>query len=76
MSAAEAEEQALNESADDEEEFVEEDDDEGSAEQQGQFEAEEYGEEIDELESMEEDQPAVQVVAAPYTPVRTLSLKR
>jgi hypothetical protein len=74
MSAAEAEEQALNESVDDEEEFIEEDAEE-FAEEEGDFEAEEEDEnvddEVDELESMEEDQPAVQVVAAPNTPVST-----
>ena len=72
MSPAEAEEQALNEGADDEEEFVEEDA-EASAEEEGDFEAEEQDEaedeEIDEFESMEEDLPAVEVVAAPNTPV-------
>jgi len=70
MSAAEAEEQALNESVDDEEEFRDEDAEE-SAEEEGDFEAEEDDEEVDELESMEEEQPAVEVVAAPNTPVST-----
>jgi hypothetical protein len=72
MSAAEAEEQALNESIDDEQEFIDEDA-EKSAEEEGDFEAEEEDEaedeEGDELESMEEDRPAVEVVAAPNTPV-------
>jgi len=43
----------------------------GSGEQEGDFEVEEYADEVDEFESMEEDQPAVEVVAAPNTPVRT-----
>jgi len=72
MSAAEAEEQAFNESVDDEEEFEEEDAEE-YVEEEGGFEAEEEDEvedeEIDSLESMEEDQPAVEVAVAPNTPV-------
>jgi hypothetical protein len=72
MSAAEAEEQALNGNVDDEEEFEEENAEE-FAEEEGDFEAEEEAEEddeeVDEVESMEEDQPAVEVVAAPNTPV-------
>jgi len=41
----------------------------GSAEKEVDFEVEEYDDEVDDINSMEEDQPAVEVVAAPNTPV-------
>lgn len=47
----------------------------GSAEKEVDFEVQEYDDEVDELRSMEEDQPAVEVVAATNTPVSTSQTK-
>ena len=64
----------MNESCESEEECVQEDDNEDFAEGEGDFEVEEddeaQDEEVDELESMEEESgPVVEVVAASSTPV-------
>lgn len=70
VSAADAEEHALNERDEDQEQFMQVDGAEEFAEEEAEFVAEEVEEDIDESESMEEDSgPVVEVLAASSTPV-------